>query len=232
LKTTILFDLGNTLVRYFFKPEFPGILEEGISEVQSYLGQQGLLAASDDGLWQRVEAENHEAPDDRVRPLEGRLLRIFQLGSDLPPEATMAMCRRFLVPFLSAACRYEDTLPTLQKLKAQGFKTAIVSNLPWGSPAEPWHEEVARQALTEWMDAVVFCTDIGWRKPAHQIFEYTLDRLQVQPQQCLFVGDNPRWDVAGPRALGIDAVLIDRHELNLDVAERPIRDLAGLWDRL
>jgi putative hydrolase of the HAD superfamily len=232
MRNTVLFDLGNTLIRYFFKSEFPGILEKSIAEVQSYLGRQGVLTTVDDGLWQRVEAENHEAPDDQVRPLEGRLLRIFQLDPEPAPVATAAMCRRFLSPFFATARRYEDTLPTLQELKARGFKTAIVSNLPWGSPAEPWHEEVVRQGLAEWMDAVVFCTDVGWRKPARQIFEFTLDRLQVQPQECLFVGDNPRWDVAGPRALGIDAVLIDRHGLNLDAAERPIQDLAGLWDRL
>jgi FMN phosphatase YigB (HAD superfamily) len=26
----------------------------------------------------------------------------------------------------------------------------------------------------------------------------------------VFVGDDPRWDIAGPRAIGMDALLIDR----------------------
>ncbi len=60
------------------------------------------------------------------------------------------------------------------------------------------------------LDAVVFCPDCGWRKPARQIFDHTLDSLGATPGQCVFVGDDPRWDVAGPLGVGMEAVLIDR----------------------
>lgn len=232
MKKVVMFDLGNTLVRYFFKDEFAGILEQAIAEAQAFLLQVHLLPSQAVGLWQRVEAENHEAPDNRVRPLEERLRRIFQLDTDLPDGAMLDLCRSFLRPFFATARRYDDTLPTLDKLRAKGVKTTIVSNLPWGSPAPPWHEETARHGLSRRMDAVVFCSDAGWRKPARQIFEFTLEQLSVDPQDCVFVGDNPHWDVAGPRALGIDAVLIDRHGVVPNAGEEPIRSLGELWDRM
>jgi putative hydrolase of the HAD superfamily len=56
----------------------------------------------------------------------------------------------------------------------------------------------------------VFCRDVGWRKPAPHIFTYALNQLQVEPEQCLFVGDNPLWDIQGPQQVGIQAVLLDR----------------------
>lgn len=232
MKDTVLFDLGNTLVRYFEKTEFDAILRESIEQVRGYLNASGLPSLSPEETWRRVEAENHESPDGRVRPLEGRLSRIFALDPQAGSQVMEAMCHRFLQPFYARAQRYEDTLPTLAALKEEGFCTAIISNLPWGSPAAPWHQEVARQGLVPYLNAVVFCTDAGWRKPARPIFEYALNKCGAEPQNCLFVGDNPVWDVAGPRASGMEAVLIDRHGTVPDPAEEPIRSLDELWPKL
>ncbi len=232
MKDTVLFDLGNTLVRYWEKAEFDGILRESVEQVRGYLDGAGLLSVSQEETWRRVKAEDHESPDGRVRPLEGRLSRIFALEPEVGPEVMEAMCHCFLQPFYARAQRYEDTLPTLAALKAEGFCTAIISNLPWGSPATPWHQEVARQGLVPYMNVVVFCTDAGWRKPARPIFEYALQACGAEPQNCLFVGDNPVWDVAGPRALGMEAVLIDRHGWVPAPAEEPISSLDELWSRL
>ena len=229
---TVLFDLGNTLVRYLTKPEFPGLLEQAINQVQSHLRQEGLLVVSPEALWQQVTAENFESPDHRVRPLEDRLIRIFQLDPNLGTEKAMSLCRSFLTPFFARAQRYEDSLETLETIKSEGFKTAIVSNLPWGSPSAPWREEVARLGLSERVDAVIFCADVGWRKPARQIFEFTLEKLGSRPQDCIFVGDNPSWDLAGPRAMGMEAILIDRYGIQPDLGEEPVRNLSEFLAKL
>jgi putative hydrolase of the HAD superfamily len=228
MRTAILFDLGNTLVRYFDRPEFPSVLEQAITNVQAYLHGEGMLHVTAEYMWQQVAREDHEAVDNRVRPLEGRLSRIFQLDPGQAQAVMPAMCRRFLKPIFQRAQRYEDTLPLLTTLRHRGFKTAIVSNLPWGSPGAIWRQEVIRHELDEWLDAVVFCTDVGWRKPAKQIFEAALDWLQARPRDCVFVGDNPRWDIAGARAVGMEAVLIDRHGSVAGSSEEPIRGLAEL----
>jgi putative hydrolase of the HAD superfamily len=232
MKNAILFDLGNTLVRYFDRPEFPSVLEQAITNVQAYLRREGMLRVSAERMWQQVAREDHEAVDNRVRPLEGRLSRIFQLDPGQAQAVMPALCRCFLQPIFQRAQRYEDSLPLLMTLRHKGFKTAIVSNLPWGSPGAIWREEVTRHELDEWFDAVVFCTDVGWRKPASQIFEAALDRLQARPRDCVFVGDNPRWDIAGARAMGMEAVLIDRHGFVAGSSEEPIRSLSEFEDWL
>lgn len=233
MKNTVLFDLGQTLVQYYERSEFPGILEQAITEVQDYLRQNGLIRISPETIWQRVRDEDHTAPDYRVRPLEERLVRIFQLDDSAQSNnLIMAMCQCFMKPIFARGRCYEDTLPSLQTLRAEGFRTAIVSNTPWGSPANLWREEIERLGLSEYMDVVVFCRDVGWRKPARQIFEFTLEKLQVTPQHCIFVGDDPRWDLVGPRAVGIEAVLIDRRGAIQDVSEKPIKDLHELAGRL
>ena len=52
-----------------------------------------------------------------------------------------------------------------QALRSRGIKTAIVSNTPWGSPADAWRAELTRHGLLDKVDATVFCMDVGWRKP-------------------------------------------------------------------
>lgn len=231
MKDTILFDLGNTLVEYWSRDEFPHLLEEAIGQVQSYLRQQRLLTLSSESFWQRVQEEKYfKSGDHRVHPLEGRLARIFDL--DESTHHMMPMCRAFMDPLFAKGRLYDDSIPTLERLREQGFTLAIVSNTPRGSPSSLWREEVARLGLADKVDIVVFCGDVGWRKPARQIFDHTLALLDVTPERCVFVGDDPRWDIVGPRALGIDAILIDRSGTNDGTDEEAIHRLDELWSRL
>ncbi len=83
---------------------------------------------------------------------------------------------------------------------------------------------MARLGLAEAVDVLVFCPDCGWRKPARPIFDLTLQKLGATSSRCLFVGDDPRWDIAGPKALDMDATLIDRRTQTLpDVLEGILR---------
>lgn len=254
----VLFDLGNTLARYFERAEFPAILKQAILQVRGYLEEEGLLAVSAETMWRTVRQEDYEAEDHRVRPLEERLGRIFAIEPAGPPpwdrreparpseeqpawdrraparflERTQAMCRLFTGPIFACGRCYKDALPVLQQLRAEGVKTALVSNTPWGSPGALWREELARLGLSGWLDVVVFCTDVGWRKPASPIFERALDLLGADPQDCFFVGDDPRWDLAGARAAGIPPILLDRRGRTAGVEEGSIQNLHELWDRL
>ena len=115
-----------------------------------------------------------------------------------------------MAPIFALAEVYDDTLPTLADLRSRGVRTAIVSNSPWGSPPHLWREHLADLGLADRVDAAFFCGDCGWRKPAPQIFHYVFGRLGVTAERCLFVGDDPRWDLAGPQAVGMRAVIIDR----------------------
>lgn len=225
----VLFDLGNTLAEYYTRAEFPGVLKLAISEVEIYLDSHGLVIPRPDELWIRIEAENHEARNYRVKPLEARLRRIFGVSDDSHIEA---MCRAFLKPTFALGRCYEDSVPVLQELRSMGIRTAIVSNSPCGSPARLWREEIERLGLREYVDAVVFCGDVGWRKPARPIFLHTLSKLGLAAEDCVFVGDHPRWDLAGPKAVGIEAVLIDRRGVVQDTGEDPISDLYEFLARL
>jgi putative hydrolase of the HAD superfamily len=230
----VLFDLGNTLVRYWLKMVWPGMLQTALAGPTAWLAEHRGLHIDPTELAQRVLTENHESPDYRVRPLSGRLSRIYGLADDAPELDEL--CRLFCRPLLAAGEVYPDTLPTLAALHRCGYRLGVVSNLPWGCPSGPWLAELQRLGLTEWLEAIVFCTDVGWRKPAPQPFQTALARLGLVANECLFVGDDPRWDLAGPRALGMPALVLDR-EGTLNLLEgitviHGLDELSGVLTRL
>jgi len=94
-----------------------------------------------------------------------------------------------------------------------------------GEPLAVMEGEIKRLGLDLYMDSVVLDRDVGWRKPAKPIFEYTLRSLGVSAGECVFVGDEPKWDIKGPRSVGIDAVLINRNEVHSKLREEAIKDL-------
>ena len=226
LPDAVLFDLGNTLVQYYSRAEFPALLEESIGQVQRCLAKHSLPVIPSELLWPRVRAEDCESADHRVRPMEERLARIFLPDAAQPHPLMPQMCRAFMEPIFGRSRPYADTLPTLRALGSLGIRLAIVSNTAWGSPASLWREELHRFGLDALVEMSFFCRDVGWRKPAPQVFEHALHRLGASAERCLFVGDDPRWDLAGARAVGMKALLIRRSgEQSEDQALRNLDEL-------
>lgn len=213
----VLFDYGNTLTSYFSNEQWPGVLDRCMASVADTLDSQGLLRIRGDCLASAVQAQRGEQTDHAVRPLSDRLATIFELDGE-PPDGPLheALARAFLAPIFAMARLEPDVLPSLQRFRSAGVKLGILSNTPWGTPGSLWREELARHGLVDAVDAVVFCTDVGFRKPAPQGFLCLCDRLGVEPARTLFVGDDPRWDIAGPLAIGMPALLIDRTGGGLD----------------
>jgi putative hydrolase of the HAD superfamily len=66
--------------------------------------------------------------------------------------------------------------------------------------------DLEEQGLAERMDAVVFSSDVGVRKPRREIFERALDELGVSAERALFVGDRLDADVRGAHEVGMRTV--------------------------
>ena len=89
--------------------------------------------------------------------------------------------------------------------------------------------------MAERVDAIVFSSEVGLRKPAPRIYQAALERLGVEPADALFVGDRVREDVQGPAALGMRTCLVTYirvdagdHGLADSVAASPAEVLAAV----
>jgi putative hydrolase of the HAD superfamily len=204
----VLFDLGNTLVRYYTPDEFPSVLRRCLRECVEALDWPVDDHARHDGLFDRALALNREHADYAVRPLADRLRELFGPPGVLEDSAGDRLTRAFVQPIFDAAVLDRDAHTVLDSLRGRGVRTAIVSNTPWGSPADLWREELARHGLLQRVDAAVFCMDVGWRKPHRAPFDRALSLLGVDPSEAIFVGDDHRWDVVGALNAGMQAVLL------------------------
>ena len=60
----------------------------------------------------------------------------------------------------------------------------------------------------------------GHVKPHRSIFEAALTALDTGPEDAAMVGDSFADDIAGARALGMRAILLDRDGLHVDEPDR------------
>ena len=115
---------------------------------------------------------------------------------------------------------YDDTLPTLRRLRTRGVKIGLVSN-----SARDVREFALHHRLD--IDAGISSFHHGKTKPHASIFRAVLDLLEVEPHEALMVGDSVDDDIEGARAAGMRAVLLDRLGLRPEFAPR-IASLAEL----
>ena len=78
--------------------------------------------------------------------------------------------------------------------------------------------QVRSNGIDQLVDAIVFSSEVGRRKPAPEVYQAALDALGTEPARTMFVGDRVREDYEGPRALGMRAMIVTAH------AEEPPRD--------
>jgi putative hydrolase of the HAD superfamily len=100
---------------------------------------------------------------------------------------------------------YEDALPVLEELRARGLKLGLVSNTGRDLAAFVEHHGID-------VDVALGSGAHGKVKPDPSIFRAALDALGVEPEEAAMVGDSPEDDVAGARAIGMQAFLVDRED--------------------
>ena len=92
----------------------------------------------------------------------------------------------------------------LEALRNRGLRTGLVSNAT--DPGWLLRADLERQGLAPYLDAVVFSSELGKRKPHPAIYEAALSELGAAPERTLFVGDRLIEDVQGPARLGMKTV--------------------------
>lgn len=114
---------------------------------------------------------------------------------------------------------YEDVVPVLDVLRRHRLRIGLVSN-----SGRDIDEFVRHHRLD--VDAAVTSAAHGRTKPDPSIFRFVLDRLGVEPEGAAMVGDSVEDDIAGARALGMSAFLVDRDDRYPDAANRLVTLLA------
>ena len=104
---------------------------------------------------------------------------------------------------------FSDAAVTVMKLKRSGYKLAIVSDSDGTRGMKRKRvEAVPFRSLFEVL--VVAGEDTPKVKPSKAPFRLVARKLDLPPEECAYVGDNPQTDIAGAKAVGMTTILIRR----------------------
>jgi putative hydrolase of the HAD superfamily len=197
----VLFDLYETLVRAELPP-----LPDRLST---------LLGVSAEALLRAFEETQADRDIGVFKSAEGDTAAVVQAcGLELAPYVVRDLTARRQAFLVGGGLRlFDDVLPVLRRLRAEGIRTAIVSNCGHGTrPA------VQALGLDREVDVVVLSCELGVKKPDAAIFRAALDRLVAPPERTAFIDDLVDY-CAGAQALGIRSYRIVR-----DAAGAPAPD--------
>ena len=124
---------------------------------------------------------------------------------------------------------YEDVMPSLERL-AERFRLGAISN---------GNASVEHVGLGDLFEHSVSATEVMAAKPDPLIYRHLAERFAVQPQEIVYVGDHPRYDVIGAEDAGYQAVWINRENVDWPEELPPPRyevshlgELEALFDKL
>lgn len=125
------------------------------------------------------------------------------LGEELSERFRMERKER---PFV-----YEDTFRVLNEVKEK-FKLLLLTN---GSPHLQNTKLDITPELIPYFEEIIISGDIGKGKPDSSMFLHALERLRLQKDEVIMVGDNLNTDILGASNLGITTVWINRRQQKL-----------------
>lgn len=200
----VVFDLDGTLF------DHAGASASAVERFFRDLGVEltaPLLAA-----WSRTERREFDrwrrGEIDFVDQRRARLAAVLPVaGLEAPrdPRAADALFDRYLAEYRSTWRSFDGSRALVEGLRASGYRVGLLTN----GTEEQQRDKLTVTGLARCFDAGCTSERIGVAKPDARAFTAAAAELGVEVSSCLFVGDDPLVDVAGARAAGMQALLVD-----------------------
>jgi len=208
----VLFDYGGTLVTFDYPTEE---LLEVLRSFRSRLEKEAATAVPDAATLLRevlLPLEEHIAnpSEDEVDYMKVYGDAWRRVGLPLPEGLLYEILDAEQRCWDRAVRLQPDALPMLAWLGARGIRRGICSNAPF--PPEMMHRQLRGNGIAAQVDAAVFSSEVGRRKPAPELYRAALSAIGTAPERTLFIGDRVREDYEGPTALGLRAAILRAHE--------------------
>lgn len=180
-------------------------VDEVLAEHGVELDEEVRKGFWNDGLDGIEHLEHSQSRDHYVAWQQERLLAMLS-ETDLHPGEYDVVVQKLRDGNAARVLEaYDETADVLRELRARGITLAICSNWDWDLA-----EAVEEAGVTDLVDVVVSSAWAGARKPHPRIFGHTLEKVGVDPEDVVFVGDTWGPDVVGPRAMGMTPVYLRR----------------------
>lgn len=187
----VIFDIDNTLYSY------TRANAAAMRGLYAYAGEQlGLSVPEFDELAARASKDISDRLSSDNAAIHNRLIR-FQnilegLGLPLYPHA-VNMYNCYWDTFLDNVECAPYCQELLQELKRRSIRIGIGTDMT----ALMQYRKLEKLDLLPLVQFIVTSEEAGVEKPASRFFELCVQKAGCAPEECLFVGDNPRKDILG-----------------------------------
>ena len=106
--------------------------------------------------------------------------------------------------YMLAAVPFSFTVSTLERIKDMGLKLGLITN----GPHNLQYRKLELLGITDMFDEIIVSGDFGADKPDVSIFEEMARRMNMHPNEMLYIGDNPENDIEPSRKVGYIPVWI------------------------
>jgi putative hydrolase of the HAD superfamily len=217
----LLFDFGGTLAFLDFE-----LLAREFSREGRKLDALGLEHAEYAGRQAIDQHFTNPANQQAGNVAYEQFFRGWMAAAGIPQEEFQECAAKFGAIHREASLWRvvrPGTFEALEAYKSAGYKLAIVSNAEGQVEAD-----AKRFGLAKYFDVIIDSHIVGVAKPDPRIFQITLERLGLGPDEVRFTGDIYSVDIAGARAAGIEARLVDQHQRYTWVEHEKIRHIGEL----
>jgi|SRR3990172_439211 len=205
----ILFDLGSTLIE-FDNTEWSELEQNCLRSAYEYLSSRQKVPAWEEFAPQFF-TKFHMAWLEADRTLKE--IRFADWVSDYLQQNGMIsqdgigpeFLKRYYQPIADQISLIEGAPQILEEFKREGLKIGLVSNSSF--PTEYHLRELELFGIKPYFDFMLFSHDFGYRKPFAGLFKLALAKLELKPEQTVFIGDRLREDIAGAQQVGMKAIL-------------------------
>lgn len=221
----VLFDAGETILHP--APSFPelfaSVLERSGYAVDEATIRDGLYAIPQRFVQAAEQGELWTTSPERSHAFWTSVYDHFLERVGLPSGNGLQDALYAAFTDVRNYALFDDVTPSFDELAHGGLQLGLVSNF------EPWLDGLLTHlGIREAFDVVVISGVEGIEKPDPAIFELALERGGLRPEEAVYVGDVPEFDVVPPVAMGMHAVLIDRRERHANFEGARVTDLRDL----
>jgi putative hydrolase of the HAD superfamily len=184
----IIFDLDNTILdrtstfnnftNSFLKTYFDHLeFKQEIFDRIIYLDEDGYKDK------QELFSELLEELPWKVKPLKMELLDFYN------------------VEYVKNAVLMEHAREIVQHLRKK-YKTGLITN----GKTLIQYGKIDQLEIRNDFDLIIVSEEAGTKKPDPKIFELALMKLELSPEQCIYIGDHPVNDIEGAAKIGMKTI--------------------------
>ncbi len=221
----VLFDLDNTLY------DFSSAHKLGLRAMAEYgesrfdIPARRFIQSLQLSDWQlKKEQTNFAACHNRVIICQ-RMLEMLGLPSLVTP---LELYETYWSTVLHTIKPYSGVVELLGRLQNQHIRTGICTDMT----AHIQHRKIAALGLADRLDTMVTSEEAGVEKPNPKIFLDCLAKLNVKPDETVFIGDSFERDVCGAHAAGLIPFWLNTEGAPAPKANFPYKELRSLSDML